>query len=132
MNAEDLAMLTALTVRTGELLARLYIVASLAGNSDAAAELRADLEQANEAVGHLVWRVQDREARSWGRLDHRPRNPAPPRLTARVPLSTEIDHGVHVQRITMQGTPAAEVTARPTTSGVWKQGRLGKPRSERA
>lgn len=133
MNAEDLIVLTALTIRTRELVSRLFAVASLAGDSAAATQLRADLEEAGEAAGTLAWRVQDREARSWGRSDHPQRHAARPRLrTQPIPLSTEVEHGIHVQRITMAGASTSEVTdRRPTTSGVWRQGQLGKPRRAR-
>ncbi len=125
MNAEDLAQLRELITRSRDLIAALQQLAIFAWATEDPTPIEGELAQLEVATGTLARAVQDREARSW-RADHPPRHAAPPRLRRRgLPLSTDIDHGIPVQRIAVTGEPAAEIRQRSTPTGRWQQGRLG-------
>ncbi len=125
MNADDLSQLRALITRSRDLVDRLRQLAIFAWTTEDPTPIEHELAQLEVATGTLARAIQDREERSW-RADHPPRHAAPPRLRRRgLPLSTDVDHGVPVQRIAVTGEPAAEIRQRPTPTGRWQQGRLG-------
>lgn len=128
MNAEDFKIWQALTRRVAELADQLARLAHF--GPDTSGELLADIAAVQMEVAAITTLVQDRAARAW-RLDHPPSQPAPRRLHAPrrlygLPLSTEIEHGVQVQRTNLTGRPVNEKPQTPAISGRWAANRRPK------
>lgn len=118
MNTAQLQQLGHLTTRTRQIVAQLRAITR--GTEALQGELAGTLEQLEEDVADLTNRVQERHARIW--LSTHPPQPA-------LPLSTEVNHGVHVRRHTAAGIPCTEAhAAPPALSGKWQIGRLGEPK----
>jgi hypothetical protein len=113
MHRQDFETLRLLTGRARLAVGQLQRLAAF-GQGESGA-LLSDLDELVIAIGQLTQQVQDRAARAW-RPDHPPRHPAPQHLH---PLSTEVDHGVHVARYDMEGRPSCEVATAPALSGQW-------------
>ena len=118
MNADDLEIWRRMTLRAGGVVEQLKNLAN--GGPDASGEVLAVLDQLETDVAALTHLVQDRVARAW-RPDHRPRQPAPRHLHG--PQSSELAHGVPVERFGLTGRRANEVPSRPETTGKWAQWR---------
>lgn len=121
MNAEDLRLLRALATRTQTVAAHLQLLLEWQGTVDVTADVQ-ELTELQAAVGEIITRVQQRETVSWGsRHRTRARHPEPRRFTSSLPLSTDVDHGVHVQRYGMDARPIAESRMPPPISGRWNE-----------
>jgi hypothetical protein len=126
MNAVDLAILSALTARARDVVQQIQWL--IEWTTDDATDCALALSILETDLAAIIERVQDRESRSWSRSGHRARHSAPRRIRASgLPLSTDVDHGVHVQRVNVQGRPSGENASLPI-SGRWQHGRLGHPK----
>lgn len=122
MNAEDLAVLGTLTRRTAGVLDHVRRLARLVpAEMDPTAAI-AEIKALETDIEAFVDALAAREAASWGRHDHEPRIPPPRRLaTPALPLSTEVEPHMKVERLGIDGRPKGH--AAPQPSGHWTQWR---------
>ena len=117
MNSADLVVLQELLNRTRTLVGRLGTVCRFEQPDP---QLLKDVEAILNIVGELANQVQYHELVSWRNNAHPPRHPAPRHIHQDPPLSTEIDHGVHVERFGIGGDRLT--SSRPRLSGAWDPG----------